>query len=60
MIKLVRRRTMAKEEETTVKCGNCGRTIYKSEICICKQDPQDWNNVPTGDKFPFIKQPVKR
>lgn len=25
-----------KEEETTISCSNCSKTIYQNEICSCQ------------------------
>ena len=36
-------------EETTVKCSNCGKQVYKSEVCTCQQD-KDVNPLKLKEK----------
>lgn len=33
-----------KEEDTTTKCGSCGKVIYKNEICSCQKKDNEWSS----------------
>lgn len=32
-----------KTEDTTTTCPDCGKIIYKRELCSCKKDERDRN-----------------